>query len=739
MIPGSVIAGNTDLVTITESGRSQDWTDGTHGNKVSPDYSVIFPDETVNVITITIPKENWKTMVADMTAEFGAFGASSGGAGMQGGDGLAFTFDPVYVGANITFNGKEWTDVGIRWKGQSTLGRTWKSGSYKISMRLDFDHYEDENPDIKNQRFYGFDELDLKSAMGDDSLIRDKVVPEIFQSGGVVAPETAFYRVYIDHGEGPVYFGLYTMIENVEDTVIKTQFSDDSGNLYKPEGDGAMFAAGSFNTESFEKKTNEDEADWSDVQLLYTVLNSDTRKTDPARWRQDLERVLDVDEFIHWLAINTAIQNWDAYGVQCKNFYLYTDPADGKITWIPWDNNEALSGGNSAGNPDPNGQVPQGTRNLSNPGIPSMISNVTGRNWTNTSLWIQKVETNRTLVLPSIVRNVTGRTGANISLWTQNADTQGTRVIPSVIKNAIGRTGTNTSLWAQNVDNQGTRVIPSVIRNSMVSTGASTSWANQRSSNQETQLKNITPVTGISPSLVIQRAGTIDPLVNTRMVKNKTPNTGINTAFLHQPTGVQNLPGNPTIVKNPATMAGAVTALLIQRSGTQETLEIPSTFNNLVTDTVTDISWQPPGAGIPGIPPQNQNRPNGMMNVPNAGGGQMGSPRSLGLTEVGENWPLIRYLMDDPVYYQLYLDDLDQTVNTAFEPSKMEKIYRQYHNLIEPYVTGQYGEQKGYTNLNSAASFASSLDQLILQVNSRYDAVVLFLSGAQGSQLNGGI
>ncbi len=37
------------------------------------------------------------------------------------------------------------------------------------------------------------------------------------------------------------------------------------------------------------------------------------------------------------------MQNWDTYGLMTHNYFLYTDPADGLIKWIPWDNNEALS------------------------------------------------------------------------------------------------------------------------------------------------------------------------------------------------------------------------------------------------------------------------------------------------------------------------------------------------------------------------------------------------------------
>ncbi|WP_067048891.1 CotH kinase family protein [Methanofollis ethanolicus] len=488
---GCVSAGSADDAA---SGRSADWTEETHGDDVEPNYSVVFPEDTVNTITLEISPENWQTMLDDMTDQCGTLGGKTN-RGAGGGD---FDFDPVWVGADLTFDGLEWTDVGVRFKGQSTLLRTWQDGSYKLSFKLDFDHFEDENTAIKNQRFYGFDELNLKNGYNDDSLLRDRVVPEIFDDAGVVAPATAFYRVYVDYGEGPVYVGLYTLIESVEDTLIETQFGDDSGNVYKPEGTGATFAGGTFDTTCFEKKTNEKEENWSDVEELYAVLNAETRTTDPGAWREELESVFDVDTFVRWLAVSTVIQNWDIYGNQCKNVYLYTDPADGTITWIPWDNNEALPTGTTAMNGTPRGQG------------------------------------------------------------------------------------------------------------------------------------------------------------------------GFNG-------------GAPAV------------------NGTQM-------------------------------------GPGGMQ--PFDGGG-MGRALSLGLTEVGDDWPLIRYLMDDPVYYDMYLDALDETVSTAFEPSKMAETYQTYHDLIAPYVVGADGEEEGYTNLRDRAAFDTSVEALIEQAYSRHDAVMAFLSTEQGSNTTG--
>ncbi|MCO5185246.1 MAG: CotH kinase family protein [Anaerolineae bacterium] len=385
--------------------RPEGWNDATHSNSAEPNYDVVFPDDEVNRIDITISAENWQLMLDDMTALYGEQGSSGGFGGLGGGrpagglpeggppdrlppggtppdgtspggtspDGTSpdgalpgdgarpqggqpggfgggfgpgleeSTENPIWVEATVEFEGDVWTNVGIRFKGNSSLRSTWSSGDLKMPFKLDFDEFEDAYPEIDNQRFYGFKQLSLSSNFGDESYLRETVAYDLFEEMGVVSAETAFYELYLDYGEGPVYVGLYTMVEIVDDTVIETNFDDDSGNVYKPDGLSAAFAAESFDATTLDKETNQDEADFSDVQALYTILHADLRTSDAAAWRSELETVFDVDAFARWLAVNTVIQNWDTYGVAYHNYYLYTDPTTGLITWIPWDNNESLS------------------------------------------------------------------------------------------------------------------------------------------------------------------------------------------------------------------------------------------------------------------------------------------------------------------------------------------------------------------------------------------------------------
>ena len=321
-----------------------DWTTETHTKDVDPNFDEVFEDNTVKRLDIVITEDRWESMLDDMTATYGTFGSGGGTGGLTETD-----EDPIFVPAEVFYNDKQWYRVGVRFKGNSSLQFSWRNGILKLSFKLDFDEFEDDYPQIDNQRFYGFKKFSLKNNYDDSSMLREKVATDVFRNAGLVASHTAFYTLYVDYGDGPQYFGLYTLVEEVDGSVLDTQFSDDDGNLYKPDGDAASFADGTYDEDEYVKKTNEDEADFSDVESLLTAINDDIRTTDAATWRTNLETVFDTDVFLKYLAVNTVVQNWDTYGRMTHNYYLYNNSDTSKLTWIPWDNNEALQDGKMGG------------------------------------------------------------------------------------------------------------------------------------------------------------------------------------------------------------------------------------------------------------------------------------------------------------------------------------------------------------------------------------------------------
>ena len=275
----------------------------------------------------------------------GGNGAPGGREGIGGGGNLQLAErNPICVQVTIQSDDQTWWEVGFRFKGNSTLSTGWRTGTVGLPFKLDFDEFEDDFPELKNQRFFGFKRLSFANNAFDPSLQREKVTADIFRDAGVPTAETSFYSVNVDTGSGAGFenWGLYTALELPDDTLIETQFADDNGNMHKPDGRGASFAAGSFTEESFNKETNRDSG-YDDVLAVFAALHGDTRPSDGSAWRSELEAVFNVDGFLRWLATNTLLQNWNTYGVLAHNYCLYADEASGRLVWIPRDNNMALS------------------------------------------------------------------------------------------------------------------------------------------------------------------------------------------------------------------------------------------------------------------------------------------------------------------------------------------------------------------------------------------------------------
>lgn len=315
-----------------------DWTTATHG--LTPaNYAVVFPQDSVNRIDIIMTAAEWAAIRQNMTSLWGFdFGAKR------------TTFapfpasEPDYVDVTVRFNGKVWKHVGFRLKGNATLQFSWNQGIYKLPFRLKFDEFDGRYPETWNQRLYGFRDLSMANNAYDESLMREKGGDDVFRLAGVAAARAAYYRVYIDFGQGLAYNGVYTMVEVIEDTMLPDQFGEKGGNLYKPNSTLQTFVASEFPRQNNLTSTN-----YSDIQALITALNNNSLRTgNPAQWRASLEAVFNVDHFLKYLAVNTAVGSPDAYGINAHNFYLYNHSSK-KLTWIPWDQNGAFYEGLSLG------------------------------------------------------------------------------------------------------------------------------------------------------------------------------------------------------------------------------------------------------------------------------------------------------------------------------------------------------------------------------------------------------
>ncbi len=311
------------------------WTYETHGKIPTPNYAEVFEHTKVLRFDIVIDSSLWNTMQKNLSDL-----ATSAITDNYGN--VVFSESPITIPCSFYYNGRQWYNVGIKLKGTNSLYDSYRYGINKTSFKLDFEEYEDIIPGLKNQRFYGFRQLNLYNNANDKSMMREKVISDLYRSFGINTPKASFCEVYVNYGKGSKYFGIYTLIEDIDDTMLDMQFGNSNGNLYEPTGLAGTFAENTFNTGELGKANNIMENNFSDIETLYNILHSTDRMSDTTTWKKSIESIFNVNLFLKSLAANTVVENRDSYGNNFKNYYLYNYYG---FVWIPFDFNKTLISG----------------------------------------------------------------------------------------------------------------------------------------------------------------------------------------------------------------------------------------------------------------------------------------------------------------------------------------------------------------------------------------------------------
>ena len=307
---------------------------------------------------------------------------------------LTNAFEEQYVPGDFWFDDELIPGVGVRPKGNSSLGQAIGWDSPRIPLAVDFNIFN------RARSFHGVKKVFLNNGWSDPTLIREVLTYEIFAEAGLPTPRASLVDVWVNE----THLGVYTMVEMVDRTFIDHHFDDASGNLYKPElmvarldwteddidadlsspfmpepqprhdpilytniggaplidllkalGQEDMVAIytpipkpeGDLNRglppmrmpenllEAMALKTNENNPDYTELFAFLEVLNRLPSKNT----LEDFEEVMDVDEILKFIAASTVVVHLDNYIGIGHNNYLYE--IDGKFHIIPWDVNMA--------------------------------------------------------------------------------------------------------------------------------------------------------------------------------------------------------------------------------------------------------------------------------------------------------------------------------------------------------------------------------------------------------------
>ena len=216
-------------------------------------------------------------------------------------------------------------DVALRFRGDTIRHKQ------KKSFRISFNSFN------TNDNYYGIEKMDLNAEVNDPSLVRSKLAWELFRYLGVSGSRSNHVLLYINNA----FYGVYLNTEHIDERFAKSRFDNNDGNLfrnlwaadltylgpsqddYKYEYDGRRVYA---------LRTNEDWDDYEDLSTLISALN----QYSGAQLKDELERLINVQQYLKAVAVDVMSGNWDGYSGDKNNYYLYRDQVSGRFEYIPY-------------------------------------------------------------------------------------------------------------------------------------------------------------------------------------------------------------------------------------------------------------------------------------------------------------------------------------------------------------------------------------------------------------------
>ncbi|MBY0513685.1 MAG: CotH kinase family protein [Gemmataceae bacterium] len=217
-----------------------------------------------------------------------------------------------YVTATLKEGTKTYPNVGVHLRGAVGSFRPFDD---RPGLTINMDKFADD------QRFHGLDKFHLANSVQDPSYLSELICGELFRAAGVPAARIGHAVVTVNGRPR----GLYYLKEGYDAGFLRLHFKNSHGNLY----DGGFLV--DIDTPLQLLSGKGDVADRADLKALAAAA----REPDPAKRYARLEKLLDLDAFISYLAVDTVIWDWDGYPVKRNNYRVYHDPARDKIVFIP--------------------------------------------------------------------------------------------------------------------------------------------------------------------------------------------------------------------------------------------------------------------------------------------------------------------------------------------------------------------------------------------------------------------
>jgi len=310
---------------------------------------------------LTVQPKEWEKMQPKRGRGFGGFGgpprpegkapeakppvAKPAEAARDGKVRGMFGFEYEYIKADLEINGKTYKDVAVRYKGNGSYAAS--QGRLKRPFKIDLARY------IPDQKFDGEKKLTLNNNVMDASAAREVLSYKVYRSLDVPAPRTAYAQLTLTvpgkHDKELV--GLYTLVESIDKTFLKSRFGSSKGLLVKPERVGPVEYLGE-EWPAYENRYQPKTPANAKSKRRLIEFTRLVQKADDKTFKDEINSYLDVDEFLRFLAGTVALSSMDSFIGLTHNYFIYLDPKTNQFNFIPWDFDHSFGGFMMMGTPE---------------------------------------------------------------------------------------------------------------------------------------------------------------------------------------------------------------------------------------------------------------------------------------------------------------------------------------------------------------------------------------------------
>jgi hypothetical protein len=232
-----------------------------------------------------------------------------------------------YVKATLKEDGKVvYKDVGVHLKGAAG---SFRGIDDKAGLTLNMNKFGVE------QRFHGMDKFHLANSVQDPSYVSELICGELFRAAGVPASRISHAVVTINGRRR----GMYYIKEGYDKYFLRRHFGSNKGNFY----DGGFLRDLDQPLQLLSGK--DDVKPHTDLKKVVDAA----REGNPKLRFEKMAKVIEMDKFITYLALEVVTWDWDGYPMNRNNYRIYHDPKSDKVTFVPSGMDQMFG--------DPNGPV----------------------------------------------------------------------------------------------------------------------------------------------------------------------------------------------------------------------------------------------------------------------------------------------------------------------------------------------------------------------------------------------